>query len=245
LAIAFMSGGVSAASWIYPSGEEVPQNLLRIEVRPPGPLQARPHRLLVGLFDGDGRLLHDRVDVFTSHRADKRNLELVLLRPGRSRLSWGANVPLTLRRSLQTGELVSFVVEHPESGVTLRKYWRVGDSDSTPPAPQRWRLSRPRHGSLERLEVKLDEAISASALVAMAILGPDHIRVLGEVELDEAETLWRLRPTHPWGLGQCELITLPELEDSAGNRPCAHINLLSSLRNLCARSTHTVFEVLP
>ena len=69
--------------------------------------------------------------------------------------------------------------------------------------------------------VHLDAPISSSAEDLIAIRGPDGQRIAGVPSLEDGETVWRFVPARPWRAGSHAVVTHPDREDPAGNRPCA------------------------
>lgn len=223
---------------IYPSGATVPENLLRIELRFSDPLREPLTIAEVRLLDARGREIPSPFLDLPLPTADGRRVT-ILLHPGRVKSGLQAN--LTLGRALHAGATVTLVVDHPALAQPVRKTWQVTPFDAVSPQPERWRFAPPRRGSRSPLVVHLDAPISSTAEVLIAIRGPDGERVAGVARLEQGETVWRFVPTQPWRVGNYALVTHPDLEDPAGNRPCATFETIKASQVRCAQGTVQTF----
>jgi len=217
LATAVAARAATTAS-ISPSGDAVPENLLRIELHVAKPLVAPLAMDHVHLLDAQGRDIPGAFLDLPLPGDDGRTITL-LLHPGRVKTGVGAN--LALGRALHAGEPVTLVVDDPRLIAPIRKRWRVD-----PPARQGLFasglvLEAPRAGTRAPLRVRFDSPLTASGLPLLAIRGPDGERVDGSAVLDTGETTWRFIPDRPWRVGTHALMLHPRLEDVAGNRACA------------------------
>jgi pimeloyl-ACP methyl ester carboxylesterase len=67
----------------------------------------------------------------------------------------------------------------------------------------------------------------------IAIRGPNGRRLAGTSSLEDGETVWRFVPTRPWQAGSYAVVTHQDLEDPAGNRPCAPFEVIDASRVRC------------
>ncbi|MCE4556552.1 hypothetical protein [Pelomonas cellulosilytica] len=204
---------------IHPAGAEVPENLLRFELRFDRP-QALPfdvERLM--LLDADGQeIRHALLDVALPD-ADGRRIT-VLLDPGRVKSGVGPN--LAAGRALKEGATISLRVAGRDAHEPPTvKSWRVTAAASQPLRPRQWRVRPPRSGTRDTLSVDLRTPISSVGERLIAVLDSQGRRVAGTTTLNDGDSTWRFRPSQPWTLGQHRLVTHPGLEDPAGNRQCA------------------------
>jgi hypothetical protein len=208
--------GAGPSVEVYPSGPSVPENLLRIELRFSAPLNPPLNLHDLKLEDAKGGEIKDPfLDLLLPGRDDKRIT--ILFDPARVKTGIGAN--LALGRALHAGERVTLVITHPEFARPVRKSWRVTAFDGHPPQPARWTFASPRAGSRSPLVIHLDKPISSTAENMIAIRGPEGERVSGDECLTNGETEWRFTPSRPWKTGTYAVVTHPDLEDVAGNRP--------------------------
>jgi hypothetical protein len=224
---------------VYPSGPTVPENLRRIELRFSAPLQSPLDMEHVRLFDGNGREIERPFLDLPMPDHDARQVT-ILLHPARVKTGVGAN--LALGRALHAGSVVTLVVDDPALAKPVRKTWTVTPFDAESPQPSRWRFDPPRQGSRDPLVVHLDAPISSTAEALIAIRSPDGLRFSGTVRLEEDETVWRFVPALPWRAGSYALVTHPDLEDPAGNRPCALFEMVGANRVRCEEGTARTFE---
>ncbi|EEF63014.1 hypothetical protein [Pedosphaera parvula] len=203
---------------VYPSGPTVPENLLRIELRFSTPLRPPLSIEHVKLTNVDGVEISGAfLDLLLPSRDGKR--VTILMHPGRVKSGVGAN--LNLGRALRAGDTVVLVINHPALAKSIRKAWQVTAFDAESPQPANWTFKLPRRGSRIPILLRLDAPISSSAEGLIAIRGPDGRRLAGDALLESGETVWRFVPARPWLAGSYAVVTHPDLEDSAGNRPSA------------------------
>ncbi len=202
---------------VTPSGDTIPENLLRIELHLRRPL---PHPLAmarVRLVDANGATIPDALLDLPLPADDGRTIAL-LLDPARVKTGVGAN--RAMGRALRVGEDVELVVDDPQWSAPVRKRWHVGPAAMQAVAAA-WPVDVPRAGTRQPLVVTLDAPLTASSARLVAVRGPDGERVDGAVSLGDGETTWTLRPAKAWVAGPHALVLHPRLEDVAGNRPCA------------------------
>lgn len=216
LLVAVAAAASSAfAATVTPSGDTVPENLLRIELHLARPLAQPLAMAHVRLLDERGQTIPDVFLDLPLPAADGRTVAL-LLHPGRVKSGVGAN--LALGRALRAGDVITLVVDDPQVGRPLTHRWRVLIAD--PMRPARWRVRAPRAGTMAPLVLALDATLNASGASLIALRGPDGERVAGHAMLEDGERAWRFRPTHPWLAGHYEVVVHPLLEDVAGDRAC-------------------------
>ncbi|MGH2360733.1 MAG: hypothetical protein ACRDGM_09375 [bacterium] len=223
----------------YPSGPTVPENLLRIELRFSAPLQTPLSIDHIKLFDVNGlEIEHPFLDLPLPSADSKR--VTILFHPGRVKTGVRAN--LAFGRALHAGSVVTLVVDDPALAQPVRKTWQVTAFDAESPQPGQWAFEPPRRGSRDPLVVHLDAPISSSAEGLIAIRGPDGGRLAGTARLEEGESVWRFVPARPWGARSHAVVTHQDLEDPAGNRPCAPFEVIDASRVRCEGGTVQPFE---
>ena len=203
---------------VYPSGPTVPENLLRIELRFSEPLRTPLRIEQVHLADSNGVEIKDAFLDLPLPSPDGRRLT-ILFDPSRVKTGVGAN--LVLGRALHAGESVTLTIDHPALAKPIRKTWLVTAFDAESPQPALWTFDAPRMGSRTPLVLHLDKPISSTAEDLIAIRGSDGQRLSGNAHLENGETVWRFVPARPWRAGSYAVVTHPDLEDAAGNRPCS------------------------
>jgi hypothetical protein len=203
---------------VTPSGDSVPENLLRIELHLARPL---PRALAMD----HARLVDERGEAIPGAFLDLplpgdggRTITL-LLHPGRVKTGVGAN--LALGRALRAGHDVLLVVDDPRLPAPIRKRWHVAPAREAGLRTGDWRLALPAAGTRAPLRVTLDSALTSSSADLIAVRAPGGGRVAGVASLREGETVWEFVPAAAWRTGRHELVVHPSLEDVAGNRACA------------------------
>jgi hypothetical protein len=214
-AAAAAHAGASAA--VTPSGDTVPENLLRIELHLRRPLRQPLAMDRVRLVDERGATIAGAFLDLPLPGDGGRTITL-LLHPGRVKSGVGAN--LALGRALRAGHAVELVVDDPQLPAPIHKRWRVAPQREQGLLADDWELSLPAAGSRAALRVRLDAALTASGANLIAVRGPDGERIAGAAALRDGETVWEFRPAGPWRAGHHALVVHPALEDVAGNRPC-------------------------
>jgi hypothetical protein len=207
----------SVLGTVSPSGESVPANLLRIELRFDQPLPALPLRHIV-LHGADGAPIDGALLDLSLAGKDERSLVL-LMHPGRVKQGLGA--AQALGRALHEGDQVSITIDDPRLAKPLRHAWRVGPAIGERIDPARWSLQAPPAGARAPLVLKLPAPLNASAAELIAIAGPGERRIAGRATWHTGETEWRFIPAAPWRAGAYRVRLHPDLEDPAGNRLCA------------------------
>ncbi|MFL6628532.1 MAG: hypothetical protein ACJ8G1_18980 [Vitreoscilla sp.] len=208
---------VAIAASVTPSGDSVPENLLRIELHLAHPL---PHGLAmthVRLVEEDGEAIAGAFLDLPLPGDGGRTVTL-LLHPGRVKTGVGAN--LAMGRALQAGHDVELVVDDPQLPAPIRKRWRVTQARDEGLLAREWRLILPAVGSRAPLRVQLDSALTSSSAGLIGVRAPGGERMAGLASLRKGETVWEFVPTTPWRAGHHALVVHPRLEDVAGNRAC-------------------------
>lgn len=224
---------------VSPSGETVPANLLRIELRFDQPLPALPLKSIV-LRDAAGAPIDGALLDLALAGQDERSL-VVLMHPGRVKQGLGAQQ--ALGRALHEGDQVSLTVEDPRLAHPLRHNWRVGPAREQRIDPAGWSLLEPVAGGRAPLRLKLPAALNASAADLIAVAGPDMLRVSGRAQWRDGETEWRFVPASPWRAGAYRVRLHPDLEDPAGNRLCAAFEERQQSARDCTEDAIITFRI--
>ncbi len=210
---------------VYPSGDQLPENLLRFYIYFSAPMGQKDILPSISLFDEDGQELEG---VFLSNRfdlwsADRTRLTL-LFDPGRVKTGLTANKDLG--RALTSGSSYRLVIAESAQdadGCKLAALYsaefRAGPADLASPEPENWALGLPRSGTRDPITIVLDGAADHLSLAyRIRVIGPAGASIPGNLELDAAETIWRFTPRQPWDGAQHTIRIDPRLEDLAGNR---------------------------
>lgn len=208
---------------VYPSGAEVPENLLRIYLQFSAPMsQGRVHERV--------RLLHaDGEPVESPFVAPERELwspdgtRLTLFfDPGRIKRGVGPN--LEAGPPLRAGGRYRLEIDHELAdarGVPLvRDYFKeltVSAPDRDQPRTEEWRLEPPR-SSTDPVRLDFPEPLDHGLLTGLLfVLDESGAPVEGETTVHRGETAWSFRPRSGWGEGVYRVRVSTLLEDLGGN----------------------------
>jgi hypothetical protein len=209
---------------IFPSGDVVPENQLRLYIQFSAPMGRRGGIEHIKLLDDRGRQVEDPFLPLDAEfwNAD-RTRYTVFFDPGRQKRGILPN--RQMGPSLVEGKTYTLVVDrawidgngNPLSETFTRRF-RVGPPDLSPLDTANWKISAPAAGTRDALRVTFPETLDHGLLLRAVGVKRDGQAVVGEVRIDEGERRWALIPEQSWQPGRYELIALSILEDLAGNR---------------------------
>ena len=204
--------GVAVAG-VYPSGDVVPERLLRISIRfsrPPRPAV----RGAVALRTVDGGALGatrlaDALLPDALWSPDGTMLTL-LFRPGR--VKTGLRSHDERGWALVPGETVALSV-----GGHDVKRWRVAPGGCGPLNPAAWQVGAPRARTRDPLVVRLGAPVDVHAAAMIAVADERGARLAGRSLLADGERTWQLTPARPWRAGAYALRIHPRVETPCGD----------------------------
>ncbi|MEN1704649.1 MAG: hypothetical protein AAGJ54_03925 [Planctomycetota bacterium] len=211
---------------VYPTADELPENLLRFYIYFSKPMRPDTASRSILLADEDGNEI-DGAFLDTSDglwSSDRRRLT-VLLNPGR--IKSGLEASTAMGPAIKEGGRYSVEIaadaEAMDGSMLAEPYVKIFEvlgPDRRSPRPERWTLSEPRLGSLDPLTVLLDESVDHASL-AYRIRVVDALGgvVPGRVAIQQQEQRWVFTPGESWAAGDYALRVDHKLEDLAGNRP--------------------------
>lgn len=209
---------------IYPSGDELPANLLRFYIYFSTPMRRGQAESLIHLLDEDGNTVPNAFMAFKQELWSPDQTRLtVLFDPGR--IKRGVETNIELGAPLVSGASYQLVVDHSwtsaegqELEQTHTKRFRVVEALRSAPDPARWELHAVHVGTQEYLTVQLDRPYDHALLQRLIRVKDQTGRwVDGRVSVDRHETRWRFQPSSAWSSGKHELVIDAILEDVAGN----------------------------
>lgn len=209
---------------LYPTGPEVPSNLLRMYLEFSGPMGIRTGQDYIKILDAagaemPGALLPLDTDLWN---ADHTRFTF-LFDPGR--VKRGILPNRAMGRPLQPGVTFTIVVrrEWPDAhGMPLasefRKEYRVGPPIEAALSTGAWRLTTPAAGSREPLRLTFPSPLDHGLVQRALSVVRGAAAVPGDVSVAGGETEWRFVPRDAWQPGEYAVSVLRVLEDPAGNR---------------------------
>lgn len=103
---------------------------------------------------------------------------------------------------------------------SFRKEFIASSPDHERPMPAQWKLTPPKAGTSEPLQLRFHEPLDHSLIHRMLTIHDDQSQSLaGELEVGPDETSWSFTPAKKWQAVPYVLHVDPELEDLAGNTP--------------------------
>ena len=209
---------------VYPSGDVVPENLLRMYVEFSAPMGRKSGVEYIALLDHAGQEIPGAVLPleYEFWSPDHKRFS-VFFDPGR--VKKGILPNRQMGRPLEEGRSVTLVISHewPDAhGLPLkedfRRMFRVGPTDLEPLDTAHWRIQPPQAGGRNGLIVTFPEPLDHGLLMRALGVTRDGKEVDGEIAVDQVETRWTFTPREPWRAGSYQLLALDILEDVAGNQ---------------------------
>ncbi len=218
----------AVVSAIYPTADELPENLLKFYVVFSAPMSGGHIYEHIHLLDEAGRPIELPFLEIDEELWDPAMTRLTLfIDPGR--IKRGVTPLEQVGPALEAGRTYTLVIDadwRDARGATLkaafRKSFRVGTPNRTPLDPARWTVRPPAAGTLQPLAVEFDRPLDWALarrliLVRSSSSAADESSEDGVVSMAEAERLWRFAPTRRWRPGRWEILVPSIIEDLAGN----------------------------
>lgn len=209
---------------IYPSGERVPENLLRMYVHFSAPIGAQSIHGRIHLYEAEGgaEVSLPFVEIEEGLWDPERRRLTLFFHPGRIKRGVAPNAeqgpPL---REGQSYRLVIDAGLRDADGQPLaapfEKVLEAGRADRISPDLRDWRVAAPaaRH---EPLVVDFPEPLDRALLLRWVMVDDEEgTAVEGVAELSREETRWTFTPAAEWEPGDYRIVVNPALEDLAGN----------------------------
>jgi len=209
---------------VYPSGDVVPENLLRMYVEFSAPMGRKSGAEYISLLDHQGKEIPGAVlPLDYEFWSPDHTRFTVFFDPGRVKKGILPNVQMG--RPLEKRRSVTLVISREwldANGLPLkeefRRVLRVGPTDLDPLDTAAWRIQPPAAGSRDGVAVTFPESLDHGLLMRALGVNRDGKEVEGAIEVDQNETRWTFTPTTPWRAGIYQLLALDILEDLAGNQ---------------------------
>lgn len=193
---------------VYPSGEEIPENLLRFSIVFAAPTNETVFSK-IELQRSDGVRIEDPFLNQELWAPDLRRVTF-LLHPGRIKSGLKANQ--SLGRAFETGNTVHLNIEGKRV-----KSWKVGSLKLDTIQPMRWHISSLKRYTCSPLKITFDTPIDAGAQELLAVVDSQNRKVAGKSELGIGEKQWTFTPEESWKNEEYHIVIHPLLEDTAGN----------------------------
>jgi hypothetical protein len=209
---------------VYPGGDEVPENLLRMYIEFSAPMGRKSGVEYISLLDSAGREITGAVlPLDYEFWSPDHTRFTVFFDPGR--VKQGILPNRQMGRPLEVGRSVTLVVSREwrdAHGLPLkedfRRTLRVGPPDEKPIDPASWHIQAPAAGTRDGVVVTFPKALDHGLLMRALGVRRDGKPVDGDIAIERGETRWTFTPADPWRAGAYQLLALDILEDPAGNQ---------------------------
>jgi hypothetical protein len=211
---------------VYPSGDVLPMNLLRVYVEFSAPMSSGRSYEFVKLYAEGDSLLEE--PFFTGGGAvelwDPEHTRLtILFDPGRIKRDLKPHEEMGL--PLREGKRYRLVIDsawRDAHGASLvhryEKKFRVGPQDRTLVRTADWRVTVPGAGTRDPFVLTFPEPLDRALLARLlTVRDSTDARVDGDIVVSDRETRWAFSPREPWRSHPHALNVDTELEDLAGN----------------------------
>jgi hypothetical protein len=209
---------------VYPTGDVVPENLLRMYIEFSGPM-GRPSGIEhIKLLDDSGTEIPGAfLPLDYEFWSPDHTRFTAFFDPGRVK---GGILPnQQMGRALNAGRSVTLVISREwrdQHGLPLkeefRRALRVGPAATKPLDTASWRLQPPVAGRRDGVVVTFPGPLDHGLLMRALGVTREGEPVEGDASVDRAETRWTFTPREPWRAGTYHLLALDTLEDVAGNQ---------------------------
>lgn len=218
------SSQVTEVTHVYPTGDIIPENLLRFYIYFSSPMRRGFSDQNVKLFDHEGNEVRGALMRFKQELWDPGQQRLtLLLDPGRIKQGVGSN--LKFGPALQEGHTFRLVIERDFQDAEGRKLkqsfekrFTVGPPLRTAPNPDQWVIHPPQANSHDALVIEFLRPFDhALAKRLIQVIAPSGKTITGTIELEQAETVWKFTPIEEWEIGAYSIQIDTTLEDVAAN----------------------------
>jgi hypothetical protein len=207
---------------VYPSGNVLPSNLLRLYIYFSAPMTQGEAFRRMHLLDEKGKELPS---VFLPGEelwdAQSRRVTMTF-DPGRIKRGLTSN--MAMGPPIVDGRQYVLVIDREWRDARdvpmvegYRKSFRGGPFQRAKPDPSQWRVTPPAAASLAALTVEFPKPLNYVLLQRMIEVARNGLRIDGVAAVDRQETRWLFTPRHSWERGEYRLNIDTRLEDLAGN----------------------------
>lgn len=210
---------------VYPSADELPENLLRLYVHFSEPMRRGEAYDFIQLLDASGKPTPTPFLTLGEELWDETGKRLTLLfDPGR--IKQGLKPREDLGPILEAGKTYTLVIDpkwRDAHGQNLqreyRRTFRAGKPADFGIDISQWTVEPPAAGARSPLVVHFPAPLDHALLHRMiAITRTNGSLIPGKVSVLDHEKTWRFEPTEAWRSGEYEIVVNRSLEDVAGNR---------------------------
>lgn len=209
---------------IFPSGDCLPENLLRFYARFSNPMQRGRAAAEISLLGPDGEPATDALYRAPVELWDRTMRCLtILLDPGRLKRGVGPN--RELGPPLITGQVYTLAVGAGMTDLfgsrlreTVYKRFLVTNAVRQPVEIEQWQVLPPEPNSRRPLVLMFPRSLDWALLAETITIASAHGRPInGGITIDQCERRWSFTPASPWRTGDYHVCVSSGLEDVCGN----------------------------
>ena len=215
----------TSVTQIYPSGNILPENLLKFYIHFSALMQRNNTYAHIQLIDDLGQEVDKAfLDVTPELWSPTTQRFTLFFDPGR--IKRGLLPHQHLGMALQAGKTYRLVVRQSLKDAngnplvnTHTKTFSIIASDRTSPNIKKWRVTPPKRNTHTPLQLKFDEPLDHALSNTLITIKDQNAEILqGKIESTHNETQWLFTPNTIWSSGQYTIHINPILEDLAGNQ---------------------------
>jgi hypothetical protein len=211
-------------SQVYPSGEIVPENLLKFYVHFSAPMSRGHIYEHIHLRGESGKPIELPFLEIDEELWNPAMTRLTLfIDPGR--IKRGVRPLEEVGPALETGKQYTLVIDEAWKDAkgnplraTFRKQYQVGPPDRDPPDPAQWKIRAPHADTADPIVIDFPEPMDralAERLIRVASGVGEAID--GMTSIGGQERRWSFTPARPWVRGSYSVVVQTTIEDLAGN----------------------------
>jgi hypothetical protein len=232
---------------IYPSGEELPENLLRFYFYFKTPMKKEEALKHIHLIDARGKIDEHAFMEFKQELWSPDGKRLTLLfDPGR--IKRGVSTNLELGPALLEGNSYQLVISSEwqdvygqKLGKSVTKTIRVGTAYRTTINISSWNTYTPEAESTQPLTIQFDRMMDHTLIQSLIQIKDEEDQYIeGSWEISESESALRFIPSERWRTGNYEILLDRELEDVAGNNLNGLLDQLETDQSTIRKSNFSI-----
>ncbi|GAB5403482.1 MAG: hypothetical protein Aurels2KO_17130 [Aureliella sp.] len=217
------SSAPSEVAAIYPSGDVLPENVLKFYIHFSKPMRRGRAYEWIELLE-DGKPLDSPFLELGEELWDREQRRFTLLvHPGR--IKRGVKPNMDSGPAMKAGARYTLRISSKwltAAGQPLdqayEKSFRVARPDREQPHPSNWKIQIPKSRTKEPVSLEFDEPLDHALLHHMLrVLALDGTPVAGDVKVGSTHDQWRLVPDAAWEPGRYQIVVNSALEDLCGN----------------------------
>lgn len=210
---------------IYPSVNQLPENMLKMYLHFSAPMSRGEAYRRVRLLDANGAPVELAILEIEQELWDRSGTRLtILFDPGRIKRDLLPNKEVG--PPLQAGRSYVLAVDAgwPDAsgaplGSAASKEFTVAAADREPPQASSWKITAPKSGTRDALAIEFPEPMDRALLEQLLSLrNAKDTPIAGAMTIENEERRWQFVPAAPWPAGSYALVYDTALEDLAGNR---------------------------